>query len=175
MLRLAKAFLEIALWKKTPAHLPASPFLLALTACVAALLEVLSALLPSNHRDEILPGILLSVGLPLCFAWIVLSVAKRGQRFVQTASALLGVEVLAELLIYPVIALLRVLGSDRLMSNPIGLVLYAVYIVGIIWYLLACAHVWRSALDAGLLLGGAVSVGYFVLSTVLEFQFAPPP
>ncbi|HEY2144749.1 MAG TPA: hypothetical protein VGH12_01675 [Steroidobacteraceae bacterium] len=175
MLRLAKAFLEIALWKKTPAHLPASPFLLALTACVAALLEVLSALLPPNRRDGILTGILLSVALPMCFAWVVLALAKRRQRFVQTASALLGAEVLAEIVVYPVIAMLRVMETDRLISNPLGLVLYAVYIVGIIWYLLACAHIWRSALDTGLLLGGVISAGYFVLSTVLEFQVAPPP
>jgi hypothetical protein len=47
-------------------------------------------------------------------------------------------------------------------------------IVGLVWYLLVCAHIWRSALDTGLLLGGAISVGYFVLSTMLQFQFAPP-
>jgi hypothetical protein len=173
MLRLAKAFLEIALWKKTPAHLPASPFLLALTACVAALLEVLSNFLPPNRRDGILPGILLSVALPLVFAWGLLAVARRRERFLQTASALLGVEVLAEIVIYPVIAVLRVMGTDRLTSNPVGLLLSAAYIVGIIWYLLASAHVWRSALDSGLLLGGVISVGYFVLSNVLEFQVSP--
>jgi hypothetical protein len=174
MLRLAKAFLEIALWKKTPAHLPASPFLLALTAGVAALLEVLSNFLPPNRRDEILPGILLSVALPLIFAWGVLAVARRRERFLQTASALLGVEVLAEIVIYPVIAVLRLMGTDRLTSNPLGLLLSAAYIVGIIWYLLASAHVWRAALDSGLLLGGVISVGYFVLSNVLEYQVSPP-
>ena len=174
MLRLAKAFLEIALWKKTPAHLPASPFLLVLIACVAALLEVLSNFLPPSRRDGVLPGILLSVALPLCFAWGLLAVARRRERFLQTASALLGVEVLAEIVIYPVIAVLRVMGTDRLTSNPVGLLLSAAYIVGIIWYLLACAHVWRAALDSGLLLGGVISVGYFILSNVLEFQVAPP-
>ncbi len=174
MLRLAKAFLEIALWKKTPAHLPASPFLLALISCVAALLEVLSNFLPPSRRDGILPGILLSVALPLGFAWGLLAVARRRERFLQTASALLGVEVLAEIVIYPVIAVLRVMGTDRLTSNPLGLLLSAAYIVGIIWYLLASAHVWRAALDSGLLLGGVISVGYFILSNVLEFQVSPP-
>jgi hypothetical protein len=37
MLRLAKAFWEIALWRRTPAQLPASLFLLALVAAAAAL------------------------------------------------------------------------------------------------------------------------------------------
>jgi hypothetical protein len=41
MLLLAKAFLSIALWRKTPARLPASPLLLVLTGCAAALTEVL--------------------------------------------------------------------------------------------------------------------------------------
>jgi hypothetical protein len=44
MLRLAKAFLDIALWRQTPAHLPASRFLLALTACAAGYLIVSIAL-----------------------------------------------------------------------------------------------------------------------------------
>ena len=88
MLRLAKAFLEIALWKKTPAHLPASPFLLTLIACVAALLEVLSNFVPPSRRDGILPGILLSVALPLGFAWGLL--AAKAESVFETASALLA-------------------------------------------------------------------------------------
>jgi hypothetical protein len=46
MLRLAKAFWDIALWRKSPAQLPASVFLLCLVAAAAALLEVIGALLP---------------------------------------------------------------------------------------------------------------------------------
>ena len=40
--------------------------------------------------------------------------------------------------------------------------------VGLIWYLLACANIWRSALDSGFMLGGGISVGYLVLSMLLE-------
>src|ERR1039458_2092382 len=39
MLRLAKAFWEIALWRKSPAHLPASVFLLSLGAAAVAALD----------------------------------------------------------------------------------------------------------------------------------------
>ena len=39
MLRLAKAFWDISIWKRTPAQLPASLFLLGLVAGIAALLE----------------------------------------------------------------------------------------------------------------------------------------
>ena len=54
MLRLAKAFLDIALWRKSPAQLPASAFLLSLVAAAVAALEVLGALLPPNPSDRIL-------------------------------------------------------------------------------------------------------------------------
>jgi hypothetical protein len=169
MLRLAKAFLDIALWRKSPAILPASIFLLVLVACAAVLLEVLGALLPPGQSGGMLMRIVLSVGLPLSFTWVVLSLARRGRRFLQTAIALLGVGVLAEIILYPMGSLLRVIGADRLASIPLGLLLY----VGLIWYLLACANIWRAALDSGLLLGGAISVGYLVLSILLDQQLIP--
>jgi hypothetical protein len=169
MLLLAKAFWDIALWRRTPAQLPSSLFLLALVAAAEALLEVLSAFLPPASSDRILLRIVLSVGLPLAFAWAVLILARHRQRFVQTGTALLGVGVLAELVLYPIGSLIHVIGSDRLASLPLGILM----VIGLIWYLLACANIWRSALDSGISLGVAVSVGYFLLSMVLEQQLLP--
>jgi hypothetical protein len=169
MLRLAKAFFDIALWRQTPAHLPASLLLLAIVAAASAVLDVLGALLPPGPNGAILTTVVLGVGLPLAFTGIVLKVARRPQRFLQTASALLGVGVLAEILLYPLGALLTLIGSDGVISILVRLLLN----VGVIWYLLACAHIWRAALDTGLLLGGVISVGYLVLSIALEQQILP--
>jgi hypothetical protein len=169
MLRLAKAFWDIALWRKTPAQLPASMFLLGLVAAVAALLEVVEALLPPGPSDRILVRIALSVGLPLAFTWAVLTIARHRQRFLQTGIALLGVAVLAELVLYPLGALFNYLGSDHPVAIPLGLLLF----VGFIWYLLACANIWRAALDSGLALGAAISVGYLLLSFALGQQLLP--
>ena len=169
MLRLAKAFLSIALWRQTPAHLPASLFLLALTACAAGLMEVLDVLLSPGPRDRIMTNVALEVGLPLAFTWAVLALSRRRARFLQTATALLGIGVLAELVLYPLAALRSAMGDDRIASIPVGLLLF----VGFIWYLLACAHIWRAALDSGLIVGGVISVGYLILSIVLEQQLLP--
>jgi hypothetical protein len=169
MLRLAKAFWDIALWRRTPAQLPASLFLLALVAIAAALVEVLSAFLPPASSDRIFTRIALSVGLPLGFAWAVLVLARHRQRFLQTGIALLGVGVLAELVLYPIGSLIHVIGSDSLESVPFGILM----LVGLIWYLLACANIWRSALDSRLSVGVAISVGYLLLSIVLEQQLLP--
>ena len=149
MLRLAKAFWDIALWRKSPAQLPASAFLLCLVAAAVALLEVLGALLPPNPGGRILTRVALSVGLPLLFAWLVLIIARQPQRFLQTGSALLGVAVLAQLVLYPLGSLLNLIGTDRPASLPLGVLLF----VGLIWYLLACANIWRAALESGIITG----------------------
>ena len=169
MLRLAKAFWDIALWRRSPAQLPASLFLLGLVASAVALLEVLGALLPPGPSDRIATRVALSVGLPLGFAWVVLAIARNGQRFLQTGIALLGVAVIAELVMYPLGSLLSVIGSDRPAAIPLGLLLF----VGLIWYLLACANIWRAALDSGLGIGIGISVAYLLLSMVLEQQLLP--
>ena len=169
MLRLAKAFLDIALWRKTPAHLPASLFLLALTACAAGLMEVLGAYLTPGPQDRMVARVALEVGLPLAFTWAVLAMGRRRARFLQTATALLGVGVLAEIVLYPLGALRSAMGDGRMASIPLGLLL----LVGFIWYLLACAHIWRAALDSGVALGGVISVGYLILTIALEQQLLP--
>ena len=169
MLRLVKAFLDIALWRKTPAYLPASVFLLGLVACVAALTEVLGALLPPPPNDQIPMRILLTLGLPLAFTWALLALTRRRARFLQTASALLGVGALAACILYPLDSLLRTLGENRLASPLVGLLWTAVFI----GYLLACVHIWRAALDTGLLLGCIITLGYLVLSLAIEHQLLP--
>ncbi len=107
--------------------------------------------------------------MPLGFAWAVLALTRHRQRFLQTGIALLGVGVLAELVLYPVGSLIHVIGSDRLASVPFGVLM----LVGLIWYLLACANIWRAALDSGLSLGVVVSVAYLLLSIALEQQLLP--
>jgi hypothetical protein len=169
MLRLAKAFWDIALWRRTPAQLPASLFLLALVAVAAALIEVLSAFLPPASTDRLLTRIVLSVGLPLGFAWIVLVLGRHRERFLQTSIALLGVGVLAELVLYPLGSLIHIIGADRLEAVPLGILM----LLGLIWYLLACANIWRAALESGLSIGLVISVGYLVLSIALEQQLLP--
>ena len=169
MLRLAKAFWDIALWRRTPAQLPASSFLLGLVAAAAALLEAVSAFLPPVSTDRIFTRIVLSVGMPLAFVWAVTLLTRRRQRFLQTGIALLGVGVLAQLALYPIQSLIQVIGSDRVASIPLGVL----WLIGLIWYLLACAHIWRAALDTGIGLGIAVSVGYFLLSALVEQQLLP--
>jgi hypothetical protein len=169
MLRLAKAFLDIALWRRSPAQLPASRFFLGLAAVVVGLLEVIGAFLPPYSPDGIVMRVILSVGLPLLWAWAVLRIAGRRDRFLQTGTALLGIAALAQVVLYPLGSLLAVLGVHHPAAIPLGVVSFGV----LLWYLLACTHIWRAALESGIALGAAVSLGYLLLSIVLEQQFLP--
>lgn len=169
MLRLAKAFWDLAIWRLSPAQLPASVFLVTCVASIVALFEVFGALLPPTSTDWIATRIALSVGLPLAWAWAVLAIARHRERFLQTAAALLGIGALRQLISYPLDSLLQVLGS----AHPIATPLVLAWLVGLVWYMLACANVWRAALNSGLALGVAVSLAYLVLSIVLESSLLP--
>jgi hypothetical protein len=164
MLRLAKAFWDLALWRISPAQLPASRFLLALVTLAVALIEALGTLLPPVQTDRIAVRVALSVALPLVWVWTVLYLTRHRQRFLQTAIAFLGVGVLAQLVLYPLGSVLDVIGMDHPAAIPLGLLSFA----GLVWYLLACAHIWRAALESGLALGISISIGYLVLSVGLE-------
>ncbi len=164
MLRLAKAFCDLALWRMSPAQLPASMFLLALVAAVAALIEVLCALAPPPTPETIAVRILLSVGLPLAWTWAILRLASLRERFLQTSTALLGVGALAVLVLYPLDWLSQTLGKD----HPMTVAVVFAWLIALVWYMLACAHIWRAALGSRLALGVAVSMGYLLLRMLLE-------
>ena len=169
MLILAKAFLDIAFWRRSPAQLPASMFLLGLVAAAAAVLEVAGALLPPASTHRIVLRMVLSVGLPPAFAWAILAVTHRRQRFVQTSIALLGVGVLAEIVLYPIVSLSQVIGPENLASIPLEILMLIVWI----GYMLACANIWRAAMDSGAIPGIAISVACLLLTLVVEQQFLP--
>jgi hypothetical protein len=170
MTRLLKAFLDIALWRKTPAVLPASTFLLVLAAIVAALLEPLSDLLAPQPRHLLVLRMAFAVFVPLCFTWLVLALAKRPERFLQTGSAVLGVDVLAGVVLYPLDAAIQMVGEGKPWALPLGVALLGGYVS----YIVAGANIWRAALDSGVIVGGLVSLSYFLVQVLLGQYLASP-
>jgi hypothetical protein len=163
MLRLVKAFLDIALWRRTPAQLPASLFLLTLVVIATALIEVVGHYLPPVMNDRLWVRIGLSVALPLGFVGAVLILAHRPQRYLQTTIALMGIGVLSDLIQYPIDSLMGFVGPNNVAAVPLGILMLA----GLVWYLLACTNIWRSALDSGITLGATLSLSYLLLSILL--------
>ncbi len=119
--------------------------LLGLVAAAAALLEVASAFLPPASTSRLFTPAGAERGLPLGFAWAMLAATSRRRASCKPASRCWGVGVLAELILYPIGSLIQVIGSDRIEAVPLGVLM----LIGLIWYVLACANIWRSALDSG--------------------------
>src|SRR5689334_17492712 len=89
-----KLFLEIVIWRRGPQDLPASPALLGLAAFLYAVIDVVELhVFPAKVRS--LPAyLLIDLGVLLAWLWFLLALFRKRDRFLQTASAVLGVSVL---------------------------------------------------------------------------------
>jgi hypothetical protein len=167
MTRLLKTFLDIALWRKTPAALPVSAFLLTLVAGADALLEAVQDWWFPD-RQHVLFNMVVAVAAPLCFTWAALALTKKRHRFLQTGSAVLGIDALVGLLFLPLEAAARAVGPNSSLAPVFALLVYA----GLIAYLIANMNVWRAALDTGLISAGLISLGYVVMQLLLGQESA---
>lgn len=151
MLALIKVFVDIALWRKGPQHLPASGLLLAVTTlayfgmslALGGAQQMLAADIKGRPVDPVLARTLLELAIVLGWMWLLLALFKRGDRFWQSATALMGTGiVISPIVIVAQLALWRI-GPNNPVAWPVWLTLLAAGI----WYLLVVAHIVRSALD----------------------------
>jgi hypothetical protein len=156
MSRLLKLFVDIALLRSTPAAVPASGFLFALACVALALLEVGAAWLPHIGGNRLAVRTAISVALPLLWTWWLLFVTDRRARFVQTGTALAAVQVILGLLLYPVFAFQQSFTQTDPRYALAGTVLFVLFI----WQLVACAGIWRAALEIGWLLALGLAFAY---------------
>lgn len=106
---------------------------------------------------------LLMVTVSLVFIGIVLQIKNSGARFVQTATALIGIGVLLSLFIVPVLLvqlyLIQPLGATLL--TAIASFLFLCIVVGInIWVLVITTHIFRYALDITFLVALIITLAY---------------
>ena len=96
MRELCKIFIEIALWRRGPQDLPASGLLLLVLFVAYLCVGLLQLLLGRFPVHTIL--VLNSIEVLMWSIWLgfVLTLFKRRARFIQTLTALLGVNVLLD-------------------------------------------------------------------------------
>jgi uncharacterized membrane protein (DUF2068 family) len=159
MSRLLKLFLDIALLRNSPAAVPASGLLFALACVALALLEVLASYLPHIGRNELLKRMAISVSLPLLWSWCLLAMAGRRTRFLQTGTALAAVQVICGALLYPVLSLQQSFAQ----TDPRFALAASLLLVLFVWQLIACAGIWRAALEIGWMLALGLAIAYVPL------------
>ncbi len=116
--RLATAFAEIAVHRRSPADLPASQFLVGLLVALYLVVELayLRILRELGAIQTLL--LLLDCAFFLAYVFVALRIFGRERRFRQTAAALLGAEVLLDLIGLPLAFWIRALDAPPDQATP---------------------------------------------------------
>jgi hypothetical protein len=142
---LARLYCGLAIWRRGPQDVPAVGILLPLTigayvllsALVAGLLPLQSALLPELAADVLFIAV---------WYWLVLAIAGRRERYLQTVTAIFGLQTV---LAAPSIVAMWLVGrfaDQSLWRTGAYLAAYAVPV----WTQIAVAYILRAALERGL-------------------------
>jgi hypothetical protein len=143
LLTLARMYLDIALWRRGPQDLPAVGILLPLTALAYLLISIgLGEALPAL-RVGWAPQVLADAAFVALWYWALLALARRRERYLQTATALFGLQCV---LAAPSILSAWLLQRFAHDSGWLG-VSYGVALVVLVWTVAAVAHVLRAALE----------------------------
>lgn len=171
MLALIQAFINIALRRLGPEHLPDSAFLLGLAA---AAYMVMQALLGLSYFTGLNLALIRSVGLDALLLagclWGLLRATGHRSRYRQTLTALFGTGALLSLVLWP----FTLMGTGEAGTGSSSLAVAGVIGV-VLWSVAVNAHILARALSAPFILGLVVAVGYFLLNFLVLSQLSPAP
>lgn len=138
---LARLYFDIAIWRRGPADVPGVPVLLWLTvAAYAAVTAMLSAGL--QLRASWPRELAVDVAYMLAWVWLLLRATGHRERFVQTASAVFGYQ----LILAPLMVGVSALAPEHPAPGDPQLLLQIATLLLVIWIVLATAHITRAAL-----------------------------
>lgn len=169
MRELIRLFVEITLLRRGPQDLPASfPLLVLTVGAYVAVTALASGLLPPS------PGwpVTLAIDVVFTLGWYaaLLQFARRGERFLQTATAVFGLQML---LTPPLVAcewLVKRLGQDDTWQTPVAIGGFAI----VIWLIAANSHVVKAALEWSSAASVALVILQIVCGELLVFTLVAP-
>ncbi len=128
--RLGLVFVDIALHRRGPEHVPASGFLLGLLLLVYVATSVVATQI-EQPLTRAVGLVIFDTALYIGFVWVVLALFRYSSRFVQTASALLGAETFLTLIGIPILSLAG-FGNDEVNTLNVGTWLFFLLILWLI-------------------------------------------
>jgi hypothetical protein len=169
VLRLALAFVDIALHRRGPQELPASTFLFVLVL-VAYLVIAAIALqfAPTLERAAVL--LAFETAVYCGFIWGVLKAFNHDQRFKQTATALLGTDALLSLLSLPLLLWTRELDTSGATTTAPDFF----RVLLLIWSIDISGFVLSRGIGRPYILGVSIMIGYVLLLISLQVSLFPP-
>ena len=169
MFVLLRAFIDIILHRRGPEDLPASRFLLAVVLVIYLSVGFL-VIWVSEHWLRALSILAVDATLYLIFIRLLLLVNRFPNRFLQSATALLGIYT-----VFNAVALPFLLWLDVATDNGVlPLLPYAALIALLIWSLDVSAFVLSRAISKPYVAGVAIVIGYFLFSLLLRGVIFPP-
>lgn len=148
---LVKLFLDIALFRKGPQHVPASGLLFGL-ALLAYVLVGLVLLGSEASWPEAVSQVAVEMALLLGYTWLSLAVLKLAARFLQTATAMLGTDALLSSFAIPL-----VVGMPVASGSGAG---YFLLLLLMLWHLGIITHILRNALGCSLAVAIVLAIVY---------------
>lgn len=160
--QLVRLFAQIALLRRGPQDVPASPLLLALTVAAYFLVTFVVASLAPPFEGPWLGH--LCVDVVFMFVWygVLLTLARRPERFLQTATAVYGFQTVLAPLFVTADWLTNRVGKDSVWSLPVNVVSIAL----LIWMIAACSHIVKASLEWAM----PTSVALVILQTLLGYS-----
>lgn len=143
MTELARLYAQIALLRKRPQDVPASMALLVATVLAYIVVNLaVSAVLPPITGPWMQ---ILMVDVVFTIVWyaVLLRVARKPERFVQTTTAVFGYQIVLAPLSIASGWLIRRFGEDAAWQFPLGLL----FIVMLVWTVAVNSHVVKEALE----------------------------
>jgi hypothetical protein len=169
VLSLILPFVDIALHRRGPEHLPASRFLFTLVLVTYLVVAFFTTLI-LNDPGYPMPAVILQFVLELAFIWCVLRAFERQRRFMQAACAVFGTDTLLNLVALPLILWHRALAvpvTEITLPQVLQFLLW-------VWSIDIAASIMSRALERPYVVAVAIVVGYELLSASLHFTLYPP-
>ena len=162
-------YLQMSLFRSTPAHLPYNPYSLLLT--IFAYMGVGFVLL-SEERNllSILTQILIEISILYLICSAVLRLSGRSERILQTLSALIGVNLVIGFVSIPVYQMLPPSTGEQIDPLTIKITLAI-----LLWNLAALSLIFRRAFEINTLTAGFIALNYFLLYEFAYFSLLQAP
>ncbi len=168
MWRLCLTFADIALHRRGPDVLPASQFLLGLVLAVYFAVGIFAQGFNEPAGVAVVDMVLDRV-VYLGFIWLVLDLFKKRRRFMQTAAAAVGVDVLMNVVSLPLL-----LWNDALQAPPKEVTLPSVLMLGVVlWSIDVGGFIVARALSKPYIVGLCIVIVYVFVSLELRHAFFP--
>ena len=156
------------LLKSAPQDIPYSPQM-PVQMAIIYLFTGAVVLQTTLNPDDLLGGLLLSLGIQFLFTYVILGALDKSARFVQTMSAILAVSIMFNLISWPVFIII----IDSTVSETLKSTMSLLFLFIMSWEVLVKAHIFRHALEMKMFSALALSFSLLFISVALSQMIFP--